>query len=209
MTATKLAQELSKAIAEANQPFSVDFSTLDLEGAEDYHIKGFNKPFKKFNELLALEDWYLSEKDDSLTTDFKLRAISSELASAYQKIAKEQGKELTLKESLNEALFASEEVSSQDYYLNFTYQYSESLAEFFTLFQSKDSKAKRLAKITLFMATRYDPTWDYDRTFGLRKSQIDAVNEFILLETNNGVMPVEVETEVEAPEEIKGKEKSN
>ena len=66
-------------------------------------------------------------------------------------------------------------------------------------------------KITFFMLSRIDGEWTHSATGGLRESQLNAISEFITLETNKGVKmdaPEESGTDTDTEPETEGKDSS-
>jgi hypothetical protein len=187
----------SKAI-EDRLPFGIEFEiTPDFNGVPTESVAGLNIPV--FNELLVQESWFFEILEEATGNR------RAELGSMYRALILEFKKFMqygSYKEA-NENLFVpSEQLQEDPLYQEFVSLHAEDFNKIVDLVAlMNNDKIASWMRVAFFLASRVGEEWtDLGRTARLRVSQIKAINDFILKESNGGVMPKpEMEPESEEP----------
>jgi hypothetical protein len=174
----------SKAVT-ARLPFDIDFDICpcsDFERSE--RVAGFDFPV--FNELLTREAWFFELLEEANSASNKKFKVAIKTLSAKLQLA--LGLE-SQAEALQMLLEPTPEQVADGKYDDFMIDNSVEVEEVVDLFkQTQDNLAFNWLRVTFFMASRLNPSWTLGDTANLRKSQIAAILEFILLEANGGVI---------------------
>lgn len=180
-------------------PFSIGkIEPLEDEGIPTASVSGFI--FQIHNELLAREHWFFEKIVEANTKRyFEILRLQRELGKKFKAAL---GLETTVQKAIALMFDPTPEIRDNPLYEEFEEENTDTflkIGELGKLIQS-DSVINWL-KITFFINSRAVKDWDLSDTASLKSSQIQPILDLILKETNGGVVPEPVMTNIEETSE--------
>lgn len=194
----------NKAI-ESRLPFGVEFEIKpEFPNVPTETVAGLEIPV--FKELLVQEAWFFEVLAEA-TNNRKM-----ELQTAYTTLVTEFKKFMcfdTYKEAYENLFSPSEEVREDSLFQEFNLINQDKILRISELVNlMNNDQVANWMRVAFFLASRVGAEWsDLGKAARLRVSQIKELSDFILKESNGGVMPEpEPEPETETDTEDEGKD---
>ncbi|MGL6342579.1 MAG: hypothetical protein ACRC80_25980 [Waterburya sp.] len=181
-------------------PFNLDFEIRQVKSDVTEEVAGYSFPV--LNDLTSGESWFFESIESQ--NSGRISDLTLSLRSLAKKL-KEACKLESMKVASEQLFNPSEEVLNSVEYEEFieaNYKEIDRITEASRLAQ--DSSTMDWLRVTFFMISRIDGSWQLSDSAMLTKSQIESILSFVAKEANKGVIPEPVETEEET-EEVEGK----